>query len=65
MTSNAGKDDLLIEIGTEELPPKTLSKMMRSFAVSFEQSLTEAQLSFDGHLTGEWCFATSIGFDSI
>ncbi|MEO2176340.1 MAG: glycine--tRNA ligase subunit beta [bacterium] len=46
MTSSTKKEVLLIEIGTEELPPKTLGRMMRSFAASFEQALIEAQFGF-------------------
>jgi len=40
-------DDLLFEIGTEELPPKALSKMLRSLEQGFTKSLNEAQLGFD------------------
>lgn len=37
---------LLIEIGTEELPPKSLAKLAKAFAQGIEQSVTKAQLSF-------------------
>jgi glycyl-tRNA synthetase beta chain len=40
-------DDLLFEIGTEELPPKALSKMLRSLEQSFAKTLQQAQLDFD------------------
>lgn len=39
--------DLLIELGTEELPPKALSKLIKAFKASIEQGLKEAGLSFE------------------
>jgi len=39
-------NDLLIEIGTEELPPKSLKRLIDSFAASFEEGLNSAQLEF-------------------
>ena len=45
--TEATHDDLLFEIGTEELPPKALSKMLRSLEQGFTKSLNEAQLGFD------------------
>ncbi len=45
MTSEL-KRDLLIEIGTEELPPKSLSRMMRLFGSGIEKKLKEAQFTF-------------------
>lgn len=41
-------DNLLIEIGTEELPPKSLSKLAGSFADSFAIELQEADLKNQG-----------------
>ncbi|MCD8499864.1 MAG: hypothetical protein LRY43_01880 [Gammaproteobacteria bacterium] len=38
--------DLLIEILTEELPPKRLSTFRRRFLQSVEQQLSEHQLAF-------------------
>ena len=38
--------DLLIELGTEELPPKGLGKLIKAFEVSIEQGLVEAKLGF-------------------
>ena len=38
--------DLLIEIGTEELPPKALPRLSRAFADSIQQSLVQAELGF-------------------
>ena len=38
--------DLLIELGTEELPPKALKKLMQAFAAGIEQGLTKAELKF-------------------
>lgn len=45
--TNKDKQDLLIEIGTEELPPKNLKAMMTSFTSAFSNALTEAQFEFD------------------
>lgn len=36
---------LLIEIGTEELPPKSLKRLMLAFSTGVEEGLSEAQLS--------------------
>jgi len=36
--------DLLVELGTEELPPKSLSKLSQAFAVEFSKRLVEAGL---------------------
>lgn len=38
--------DLLIEIGTEELPPKALKTLSSSFAAHIENSLNDAKLGF-------------------
>ncbi|PCI51318.1 MAG: glycine--tRNA ligase subunit beta, partial [Moraxellaceae bacterium] len=38
--------DLLIELGTEELPPKALKKLMQAFEAGIEQGLTKAKLNF-------------------
>ncbi len=40
-------DDLLIELGTEELPPKALAKLSRAFHQGVEQGLKNAELTFD------------------
>ena len=40
------KENLLIELGTEELPPKSLRKLAESFACNVEAGLTKADLSF-------------------
>ena len=40
-------ENLLIELGTEELPPKSLKQLGQSFADNFRQALEDAQLSFD------------------
>jgi len=42
--------DLLIEIGTEELPPKALSTLSDSFTASLINAFNEAELSFDAHI---------------
>jgi glycyl-tRNA synthetase beta chain len=46
VTSDTRKD-LLVEIGTEELPPKNLKAMMQSLKTAFSQALTDAQFEFD------------------
>ncbi|MFW5451727.1 MAG: glycine--tRNA ligase subunit beta [Methylophagaceae bacterium] len=38
--------DLLIELGTEELPPKALKKLIQSFEVGIQQGLEKAELNF-------------------
>ena len=38
--------DLLIEIGTEELPPKTLGKLSSAFARGIEDGLKQADISY-------------------
>ena len=38
--------DLLIELGTEELPPKALKKLIASFEASIKQGLEKAELGF-------------------
>lgn len=45
--TNSLKQDLLIELGTEELPPKHLRAMIESFEASFASSLKEAQFGFE------------------
>ncbi|GKT11916.1 MAG: glycyl-tRNA synthetase beta chain [Thiomicrorhabdus sp.] len=39
-------ETFLVEIGTEELPPKALTKLSNAFASGIEAGLTEAELSF-------------------
>jgi len=39
--------DLLIELGTEELPPKALKKLIQAFESGIKQGLEKAELSFD------------------
>jgi glycyl-tRNA synthetase beta chain len=39
--------DLLIELGTEELPPKALSKLINAFEAGIKKGLKEAELDFD------------------
>ncbi|WP_372883107.1 glycine--tRNA ligase subunit beta [Psychromonas sp.] len=41
------QENLLIELGTEELPPKSLRKLAESFAGNVEAELIKAELSFD------------------
>ncbi len=40
----SGNDDLLIELGTEELPPTALKNLMQSFASGIERGLDKARL---------------------
>ena len=40
--------DLLIELGTEELPPKALKKLIKAFEASIKKGLETAGLSFTG-----------------
>lgn len=39
--------ELLIELGTEELPPKALKKLISSFEASIKQGLEKAELGFN------------------
>ena len=39
--------DLLVEIGTEELPPKALRKLMNAFADGISKGLNDAKLSYN------------------
>ena len=41
------KQDLLIEIGTEELPPKNLKTLMTALTNNFEKALSKASLEFE------------------
>jgi glycyl-tRNA synthetase beta chain len=41
------QENLLIELGTEELPPKSLRKLAESFASNVEAELIKAELSFE------------------
>ena len=41
------KDTLLVEIGTEELPPKALRKLATAFADNFKAGLDKAELTYD------------------
>lgn len=42
------KQDFLVELGTEELPPKVLKKLSNAFSTGILDGLKNAQLSFDG-----------------
>ena len=50
------RDDFLVEIGTEELPPKNLSLLATAFFDGLTGSLDREQLSFDADQAR--CFAT-------
>ena len=41
----SSKDDFLIEIGTEELPPKALRRLMEAFGENLAEAIDEARLS--------------------
>jgi len=47
MSDMTDKRDLLIELGTEELPPKALKKLIQAFEAGIKQGLEKAELSFD------------------
>ncbi|KKM62325.1 hypothetical protein LCGC14_1522790, partial [marine sediment metagenome] len=47
MSNMTDKRDLLIELGTEELPPKALKKLIYAFEAGIKQGLEKAELSFD------------------
>ena len=40
-------ENCLVELGTEELPPKALKSLGEAFATQFEAALTQADLDFD------------------
>ncbi|WP_299573455.1 glycine--tRNA ligase subunit beta [uncultured Shewanella sp.] len=40
-------ENLLIEVGTEELPPKALRKLAESFLANFIEELTKAELAYE------------------
>ena len=40
-------ENLLIELGTEELPPKSLRQLAESFASNVEAELNKADLAFE------------------
>lgn len=40
-------ENLLIEVGTEELPPKSLRTLAESFLANFEEELQKAELSYE------------------
>ncbi|MCG9755280.1 glycine--tRNA ligase subunit beta [Shewanella insulae] len=40
-------ENLLIEVGTEELPPKSLRTLAESFLANFEEELKKAELSYE------------------
>lgn len=46
MSDMADKRDLLIELGTEELPPKALKKLIQAFEAGIKQGLDKAELNF-------------------
>jgi glycyl-tRNA synthetase beta chain len=43
-------ENLLIEVGTEELPPKSLRKLAEAFVANFSEELTKADLPFESAL---------------
>jgi glycyl-tRNA synthetase beta chain len=46
MSDMTDKSDLLIELGTEELPPKALKKLIQAFEEGIKLGLEKAELSF-------------------
>lgn len=47
MTNNTALETLLIELGTEELPPKSLKQLSDSFAQGIESELKKRDFSFE------------------
>lgn len=47
MTNKINAADLLIELGTEELPPKALLKLSNAFGKGVEDGLKEANIAFE------------------
>lgn len=47
MTTQITSADLLIELGTEELPPKALTKLSKAFGQGVEDGLKEANIAFE------------------
>lgn len=45
--TNSQRNDFLVEVGTEELPPKALRSLMLAFAENFERLLAEHRLEHD------------------
>ena len=45
------RDNLLIEIGTEELPPKALLTLSQTFGSEIEKGLAAAKLQFESTAT--------------
>ena len=41
----SGAEDFLVEIGTEELPPKALRSLMEAFGDNLEAAVDEARLA--------------------
>ena len=41
-------ENLLVEIGTEELPPKALKSLGESFAANMQAALDNAELAYSG-----------------
>src|SRR6478735_2086943 len=50
MSKDLLKDDFLVEIGTEELPPKALKELLKSFIESINKGRTNAGLSYTGDI---------------
>ena len=47
MSTKTNAADLLIELGTEELPPKALTRLSNAFGQGVEDGLKEANISFE------------------
>ena len=50
MSNDLLKNDFLVEIGTEELPPKALKELLKSFVESINKGRTKAGLSYAGDI---------------
>lgn len=48
MAESAASADFLVEIGTEELPPRALPNLQAAFATGLEAAIQKAELNFSG-----------------
>ncbi len=51
MSHDLLKNDFLVEIGTEELPPKALKELLKSFSATMFRELDSAGLTYDKNAT--------------
>lgn len=51
MSASLNQNDFLVEIGTEELPPKALKELLKSFSATLFRELDNAGLAYDKKAT--------------